>query len=400
MRATSAWGELYSRLFTAHGTVGVFGVEVTIMVPMLSRPLIGCGTSGLARAVHKLAWVSCVATAIGAIVLGVGLVAFGWERFSDEATLLLLLASLFAMFMAGTDVVATVTGHLRRRITMRYPTFEVAALAAGLGYLTVAARAVGGLVVAREAGAALEPAAWLAALAPVSRPLFGLVIGPAVGLTSDLIATRVDRSAPPRLMIAAVSLVILHAAVLEFAPALAGLLLLLTALVIVITWTRMASSGHSPMTAFSFYALGCGVALALASLSRAFLVSLSADVHLPDTTFAIASVHEEAVSIVFAFAAAVHACSPRATRADYPARLGRLGAALLVCGLQVSFLLEFHLGSRGLPRRYAQHLPLFHRGDVVAATGAYGAAVGFVLALVALYARREAAPSRAGHSRL
>jgi cytochrome c oxidase subunit 1 len=263
----------------------------------------------------------------------------------------------------------------------------VAALAAGLGYFAVAVRAVWGLVATGEA--ALEPAAWLAALAPVSRALLGLVSGPAVGLVSDLIAIRADRRAPPRLMIAAVSVVVVHGPLLELAPALAGLLLLLVALVIVATWTSMASSGRSPTTAFSIYALGCGVALVLASLSRAFLVSLSTDVHISDTTFAIASVHEDAATIVLAFAAAVHACSPRATRADYPARLGRLGAGLLVCGLQVSFLLEFHLGSRGLPRRYAQHLSRFHYGDVIAAMGAYVAAAGFALALVALYPRRH-----------
>jgi hypothetical protein len=108
-----------------------------------------------------------------------------------------------------------------------------------------------------------------------------------------------------------------------------------------------------------------------------------ADSHLADTVFPIGAAHLEALVLLVAFLRGL-APRPRALPVAWIGlALGTIGAYVLGWGMIV-------LGSRGMPRRYAQYLELFQVPHVVASLGAVALALGaVVLSGVHLSARAE-----------
>jgi cytochrome c oxidase subunit 1 len=65
----------------------------------------------------------------------------------------------------------------------------------------------------------------------------------------------------------------------------------------------------------------------------------------------------------------------------YSEKLARVAATLVFIGFNMTFLAQFLLGSRGMPRRYATYLPQFQPLHVVSTLGSWVLAVGLVLML-------------------
>jgi cytochrome c oxidase subunit 1 len=94
-------------------------------------------------------------------------------------------------------------------------------------------------------------------------------------------------------------------------------------------------------------------------------------VHLHDTYFVVAHFHYVMMgSTLVAFVGALHYWWPKISGRMYPETLGRICAWGVFLGFNLTFLPQFVMGSRGMPRRYWDYDPeytLYHRLSTVGA---------------------------------
>jgi phage shock protein PspC (stress-responsive transcriptional regulator) len=131
------------------------------------------------------------------------------------------------------------------------------------------------------------------------------------------------------------------------------------------------------------------LALALVSLTamtlvRRFLGTLSPDVHLHDTYFAVAPLHFTGAAAVLLLVAACFQAAPALFGRAPRRALGILGALALGGGMLISFTTMALLGQQGMPRRYYTYVPQFQGGFEWMGIGAAIAAVGLVMVVLAI----------------
>lgn len=118
---------------------------------------------------------------------------------------------------------------------------------------------------------------------------------------------------------------------------------------------------------------------ALGALTDTLLLSVTVDVHLHDTYFAIAPMHLGWLSLALALAL-IAAEEPDLLGGRSPARaLLRIGGSMVAVGLGGAFWMMLVIGQRGMPRRYQTYVPEF-TGDfqwmvVLAMLGIAGACI-------------------------
>jgi cytochrome c oxidase subunit 1 len=124
---------------------------------------------------------------------------------------------------------------------------------------------------------------------------------------------------------------------------------------------------HTPM----LYALSFLLLFMIGGLTGLFLGILSVDVHLHDTYFVVAHFHYVMMgSTLIAFLGGLHYWWPKFTGRMYPEKLARFCAAGVFFGFNLTFLPQFVMGSRGMPRRYWDYDPeftLYHRLSTIGA---------------------------------
>jgi cytochrome c oxidase subunit I len=124
---------------------------------------------------------------------------------------------------------------------------------------------------------------------------------------------------------------------------------------------------HTPM----LYALSFLLLFTIGGLTGLFLGILAVDVHLHDTYFVVAHFHYVMMgSTLVAFLGGIHYWWPKITGRMYPERLGQLCAAGVFFGFNLTFLPQFVMGARGMPRRYWDYDPefkIFHQLSTVGA---------------------------------
>ena len=118
---------------------------------------------------------------------------------------------------------------------------------------------------------------------------------------------------------------------------------------------------HTPM----LYALGFMWLFTIGGLTGLFLAVLSTDVVLHDTYFVVAHFHYVMVGgTLFAFLGGLHYWWPKMTGKMYSEVSGRIGAIVAFVGFNLAFFPQFIMGSKGMPRRYADYTPdfeLYHK---------------------------------------
>jgi cytochrome c oxidase subunit 1 len=107
------------------------------------------------------------------------------------------------------------------------------------------------------------------------------------------------------------------------------------------------------------FALGFLTTFLFGGLSGVLLASPPIDFHVSDTYFVVAHFHYVLFgTIVFAVYAGVYFWFPKMTGRMLDERLGKVHFWLTVIGFHTTFLIQHWLGTRGMPRRYADYLPM------------------------------------------
>jgi cytochrome c oxidase subunit 1 len=135
------------------------------------------------------------------------------------------------------------------------------------------------------------------------------------------------------------------------------------------------------------YAISFLLLFTIGGLTGLFLAALSTDVHLHDTYFVVAHFHYVMMgSNIIAFIGGVHYWWPKMFGRMYNETLAAVGCVLVFVGFNATFIPQFVLGSRGMPRRYYNYLDQFQPLHVASTIGAFILAAGLFLALATLLA--------------
>src|SRR4030067_1700945 len=145
----------------------------------------------------------------------------------------------------------------------------------------------------------------------------------------------------------------------------------------VFNWTATLYKGsvswETPML-YVFVFLGL---FTIGGLTGLFLAALGLDVHVHDTYFVVAHFHYIMVGgVVMAYLGGIHFWRPKMTGRMYPEFWGRISAALIFVGFNLTFFPQFLVGYLGMPRRYHDYPDEFQVLNVLSTAGGHPRACG------------------------
>jgi cytochrome c oxidase subunit 1 len=152
----------------------------------------------------------------------------------------------------------------------------------------------------------------------------------------------------------------------------------------VFNWVATLYKGDIRLKTPMLYALSFLLLFTIGGLTGLFLGILSVDIHLHDTYFVVAHFHYVMMgSTLVAFLGALHYWWPKFTGRMYPESLARICSLGVFFGFNLTFLPQFIMGSRGMPRRYWDYDPHFTIYHQLSTIGAF--VLGISLFVVVIY---------------
>jgi cytochrome c oxidase subunit 1 len=153
----------------------------------------------------------------------------------------------------------------------------------------------------------------------------------------------------------------------------------------VFNWTATLHKGSIVYQTPMLYAFGFIGLFTIGGLTGLFLATLGVDVHVHDTYFIVAHFHYIMVGgAVMGYLGGIHYWWPKITGRLYPEWWGRVAAAVVFIGFNLTFFPQFILGYMGMPRRYHAYPPEFQVLNVMSTAGASILGLGYLLPLVYL----------------
>jgi cytochrome c oxidase subunit 1 len=140
----------------------------------------------------------------------------------------------------------------------------------------------------------------------------------------------------------------------------------------VFNWVATLYKGDIRLKTPMLYALSFLLLFTIGGLTGLFLGILAVDVHLHDTYFVVAHFHYVMMgSTLVAFLGALHYWWPKFTGRFYPESLGRVCSLGVFFGFNLTFLPQFVMGARGMPRRYWDYDPQYQIYHQLSTIGAF-----------------------------
>jgi cytochrome c oxidase subunit 1 len=150
----------------------------------------------------------------------------------------------------------------------------------------------------------------------------------------------------------------------------------------VFNWTATMYRGSVYLLTPMLYALAFIGLFTIGGMTGLFLASLGIDVHVTDTYFVVAHFHYIMVGgMVTAFMGGMHFWWPKISGRMYPEGWGKVAAAIMFIGFNLTFFPQFILGYVGMNRRYWEYASQFQVLNVLSTAGASVLGIGYLLPL-------------------
>ncbi len=150
----------------------------------------------------------------------------------------------------------------------------------------------------------------------------------------------------------------------------------------VFNWTATMYRGSVYLLTPMIYALAFVGLFTIGGMTGLFLASLGIDVHVTDTYFVVAHFHYIMVGgMVTAFMGGMHFWWPKISGRMYPEGWGKVAAAIMFVGFNLTFFPQFVLGYVGMNRRYWEYASQFQVLNVLSTAGASVLGIGYLLPL-------------------
>ena len=417
--------DTYNKMFSIHGIVMVFFFLVPSIPATLGNFLVPMMVGAKDLAFPKINLASWYMYIVGAgimiYVIVTGGVDTGWtfyEPYSSGFSNTHVIAAICAIFIAGFSSIFTGFNFIVTIHRMRAPglTWNRLPLFIWSHYATSVIMVLGTPVVAIALSlVALERAFHLGIFDPTiggdpvlfqhlfwfySHPAVYIMILPSMAVISEVVSTFSQKRifgytfvALASIMIAVIGfLVWAHhmfvAGISMYAALVFSLLSYLVAVpsaIKVFNWTATMYKGAIELSTPMLYALGFIGLFTMGGMTGLMLACLGLDVHVHDTYFIIAHFHYIMVGgAVMGYLAGIHFWWPKMTGRMYPEWWGKLAAATIFVGFNLTFFPLFIVGYLGMPRRYHSYPAEYQVLNVMSTAGASILAVGYILPLIYL----------------
>jgi len=434
--------ETYNKVFTLHGAIMVF----LFIIPSIPAALgnfalpIMLGAKDVAFPKLNLAsfWIYVTGALIAVTAMVTGGVDTGWTFYTpystttDGSVALMTFAAFvlgFSSILTGVNFIATV--HKLRAPGMgwfkmplfiwgMYSTAIIQVLATPVLAITLLL-----LIMERTFGVGVfdpklggDPVLFQHFFWFYSHPAVYIMILPGMAIISEVVPAMSQKTffgykatAFSSVAIAIVSFVVwghhmftsgqsqLAGAIFSFLTFLVGI----PSAIKVFNWITTMYKGSISLQAPMLYALMFLILFGIGGLTGIFLGAMSVDIHLHDTYFVVAHFHYVMMgSTAIAFLAGLHYWWPKMFGRMYNESAARVAAILVFIGFNTTFLPQFLLGSRGMPRRYYNYLPEFQFLHQVSTVGSWILGLGFLIMAGYLFAslrKKFDAPANPWHAR-
>jgi len=232
-----------------------------------------------------------------------------------------------------------------------------------------------------------------------SHPAVYIMILPAMGIISELVSTFSHRHifgyrfiAYSSIAIAFLSFLVWGHHMFTTQSALASIIfsaltfsVAIPSAVKVFNWLATMYKGSITLETPMCYALSFLFLFVIGGLTGLFLGSLVTDVHLHDTYFVVAHFHYVMFGgTLMAFLGGLHYWWPKMFGRMFSEFWGRITCGLLFLSFNLTFFAQFILGSRGMPRRYANYPEQFTTLHRISTAGSWLMGLAFIIMLVYL----------------
>ncbi|MDT7806547.1 MAG: cytochrome c oxidase subunit [Acidobacteriota bacterium] len=383
----------YNKVFTAHGIMMVFFFLIPSIPAVLGNFLVPLmiGAKDLAfPRLNLLSWYIYMAGgALTFSALLFGGVDTGWTFYVPYSTnfsnTYVVLAGLgifvngFSSILTGLNFIVTI--HTMRAPGMtwfRLPLFIWSHYATSLIFiLGTPVIAITILLIALERLAHVgifdpalggDPVLFQHMFWFYSHPAVYIMVLPAMGVVSELIATHTRKPIFGYSFVAFSSLAIAvfgflvwgHHLFVSSQSVYAGMIFSLISFVVAIpsavkvfNWTATMYKGSISYDAPMLYALAFIGLFTIGGMTGLFLAALGFDIHVHDTYFIVAHFHYIMVGAsVMGYLGGLHNWWPKITGRMYPEGWARFAALVVFVGFNLTFFPQFLLGYMGMPRRY------------------------------------------------
>ncbi len=417
--------QTYNKLFTMHGVTMVWFFLIPSIPAVLGNFLVPMMVGARDLAFPKLNLLSWYLFMIGGIfalyALITGGVDTGWTfytPYSSAYTTTKVVPVMIGIFITGFSSILTglnfiITVHTMRApgltwfrlplfIWAMYATSIILVLATPVLAITLVLLAFEHLVGVGIFDPALggDPLLFQHLFWFYSHPAVYIMVLPAMGVVSELVATFSRKAIFGYRFVAAASLAIavygflvwghhmfvsgqsVYASVVFSAL---SYLVAIPSAVKVFNWTATLYKGRIWLQTPLLYAFGFIGLFTIGGLTGLFLAALAVDVHVTDTYFVVAHFHYIMVGgAVMGYLGGIHYWWPKITGKLYPEGWAKFAAVVLFIGFNLTFFPQFILGYLGMPRRYFAYPPEFQVLNVLSTAGASILGVGYIIPMIYL----------------
>ncbi|UCC81145.1 MAG: cytochrome c oxidase subunit I [Candidatus Zixiibacteriota bacterium] len=414
----------YNQIFTLHGAVMIFLFIIpsipAAMGNFILPQMIGAKDVAFPR-LNLLSWWIYIFGAVFAVIsMSTGSVDTGWTFYTPYSTTTStsVVAMTLGVFILGFSSIFTGLNFIVTIHKMRAPGqtwFKLPLFVWGLyatAIIQVLATPVLGitvllLILERVAGIGIfdpamggDPVLFQHFFWFYSHPAVYIMILPGMGIISELISAFSQKRIFGYKAIAFSSLAIAFISFLvwghhmfvsgqsQLASAIFSFLTFLVGIpsgIKIFNWLATLYKGKIRFDTPMLYALSFLFLFTIGGLTGMFLGTLATDVHLHDTYFVVAHFHYVMVGgTVMAFFGGLHYWWPKFWGRMYNELWAKISIAFTFVGFNITFLSQFVLGAKGMPRRYYSYLDKFQPLHDLSSFGSWIMAIGFFIMAVYL----------------